>query len=311
MLDEDDDGDTSNQGLPLCDDENLAAKRKRLESIISPTKINMNQSNFRPQLDYDRASISQNRFALLGELEFQNTSNDNGGIKKKMAGVNSGTVDKDATATRQTFCPPIFLYNVNITHLVSQLEAKSPKIIYKIKNVNKQKSKLYIADTVVHTEMMTLLREKKIKSYSFTPKELKQTSLVLRGLYYKTDLDDIKSALDEMVPDTVSNVAKFTTNSSRKNNTDTGLFLISLAPGKKLSDVTNIKHLLNQTVIWEKPKKKNNEIQCHRCQNWGHIARNCNSEYKCVKCDKSHLPGECEHIQTEGSKPVCVNCGES
>ncbi|KAI8122794.1 Nucleic-acid-binding protein from transposon X-element [Lucilia cuprina] len=158
--------------------------------------------------------------------------------------------------------------------------------------------------------MMALLREKKIKSYSFTPKEFKQISLVLRSLYYKTDVQEIKSALDQLVPDTINNINKFTTALSRKNKVDTGLFLVVLAPGKKLTDISQIKYLLNQTVIWEKPKRKNQEIQCHRCQLWGHVARNCNSDFKCVKCDKSHPPGECELSQIQNSKPTCVNCGE-
>ncbi|KAI8122792.1 hypothetical protein CVS40_6395 [Lucilia cuprina] len=32
--------------------------------------------------------------------------------------------------------------------------------------------------------------------------------------------------------------------------------------------------------------------------------------FKCVKCDKSHPPGECELSQIQNSKPTCVNCGE-
>lgn len=307
---EDEDGGSSSQMAVLCDKEICAAKRKRRDGIKSPTKIDFTKSSERSQVGYDGVSSDQNRFALLGELEFENTCSDNGGRQRKMANDNSTVLNKGGIETRRTFCPPIFLYNVNITHLVAQLEAKSPKIIYKIKNVNKQKSKLYISDPDVHSEMMTLLREKKVKSYSFTPKEFKQISMVLRGLYYKTDTQEIKTALDKVVPDTVCNVSKFTTSLSKKNNTDTGLFLISLSPGKKLTDIAHVRHLLNQTVVWEKPHKKNSDIQCHRCQHWGHVARNCNSDYKCVKCDKSHPPGECDNSQSEGSKPICVNCGE-
>ncbi|KAI8116056.1 Nucleic-acid-binding protein from transposon X-element, partial [Lucilia cuprina] len=251
---------------------------------------------------------SQIRFALLGELDFDYTGDVD--IRAARGGAMIDDPTGDNATQKGGFCPPIFLYSVNVTHLVAQLEAKSTKIVYKIKNVNKQKSKLYIADPAVHNEMMALLREKKIKSYSFTPKEFKQISLVLRGLYYKTDVQEIKSALDQLVPDTINNINKFTTALSRKNKVDTGLFLVVLAPGKKLTDISQIKYLLNQTVIWEKPKRKNHEIQYHRCQLWGYVARNCNSDFKCVKCDKSHPPGKCELSQIQNSKPTCVNCGE-
>ena len=114
--------------------------------------------------------------------------------------------------------------------------------------------------------MMSILREKNIKSYSFTPKELKQVSLVIRGLYYKCEVDEIKAALDNVVPGVISKVSKFTTSFSKKSSLDTGLFLISLMPGSKLGDVSGIKYLMNQTITWEKPKRKEKEIQCYRCR---------------------------------------------
>ena len=94
----------------------------------------------------------------------------------------------------------------------------------KIKNVNKHKSKLYLSDVAVHSEMMSILREKKINAFTFTPKELKQMSLVLRGLYHTTEAEDVKLILDDLVPGVVSKVSKFTTSYSTKNNINTGLF---------------------------------------------------------------------------------------
>lgn len=118
--------------------------------------------------------------------------------------------------------------------------------------------------------MMAILKAKNIHSYSFTPKELKQESLILRGLYINSDTDEIKAEIDNLIPDT----------------------------------------LLNQTIIWEKPIKKDGEIQCHRCQQWGHTAKNCNSSYKCVKCDQQHIPGECKRIRSDTTDPYCINCQE-
>lgn len=58
-------------------------------------------------------------------------------------------------------------------------------------------------------------------------------------------------------------------------------------------------------------QKKDGEIQCHRCQRWGHTAKNCNSHLNCVKCDTQHKPGECTRIRSDTSDPFCVNCGET
>lgn len=99
---------------------------------------------------------------------------------------------------------------------------------------------------------------------------------------------------------------------SIKKNIDTGLFLVSLLPGKKASEITHIKELNRQIIKWEKPKKRDRDPQCRRCGTscpW-HISRNCNCPYRCVKCDQKHLPGECQRTATDSSEPYCVNCGK-
>lgn len=273
-------------------------KRKRLDGATTTTDIDITGLAYDPD--------NQNRFALLSGLDIQNVQHASNSRKKKPQ--SSAT---SAAPTKKTLCPPIFLFDVNIKLLVEQLEAKTPKIFFKIKNINKHKSKLYFADPLLHAEMLKLLREKPVKAYSFTPKELKQMSLVMRGLYYNIDLNVVKEALDKAVPGVVSKVTKYTTPFSIKNNFDTGLVLVSLLPGKTLNDVSHIHDVLSQTITWEKPNKKEKEIQCHRCQRWGHISKNCGSEFNCVKCDKKHPPGECLRSKSETSEPHCVNCAET
>lgn len=112
--------------------------------------------------------------------------------------------------------------------------------------------------------------------------------------------------MDEIVPNTETNVTIYKT----QRNSNTGLFLVSLFPGKGLSIISGIRGLQCQIVSWEKPRRKDSEIQCRRCQRWRHIAKNCNSKYKCVKCDKTHEPGECQRTKKDSSDPHCTNCGE-
>ena len=249
----DEDGPAVN--LPLSiDDENclddICVKRKRLDAT-SPTSIDVSSLNGRFPTSQD--PNRQNRFSILADLEIESNNTVTSAKRNNIVNDERSQPMKPAS---KPFCPPIFLYNVNVGLLCQQLEAKTPKICFKIKNVNNHKAKLYLSDASVHAEMMTILREKKINSYSFTPKEMKQESLVLRGLYYSTEVNDIKAALDESSPGIVSKVTKFTTTFSKKNNLDTGLFLISLVPGKKLGDVSSVKFLLNQCIVWEKPKRK-------------------------------------------------------
>ncbi|XP_059221577.1 uncharacterized protein LOC131996141 [Stomoxys calcitrans] len=117
-----------------------------------------------------------------------------------------------------------------------------------------------------------LLREKGIHSYSFSPKELKQPSFILRGLAANTEMEDIKVEIDEVVPNTIAKVMNY----KNQRNTVTSLFLVSLLPGKKLSDISNVRTIQYQIVSWEKPKKKfRNSMQ--KVPTGGHISKNSNS----------------------------------
>lgn len=281
----------------------VLAKRKRLEDANTEA-MRVDVSLLRGKLHPKTAVNNHNRFGILGELEIETD------IAATSAAERIKLKNATNKTTKPTFCPPIFMYNVNIKHLVNQLEARSPKILFKIKNVNRNKSKLYISDLSVHAEMMAILKDKKVNSYSFTPKELRQTSLIIRGLYSGTEPNEIENALNGLVPNVISKASKFTTAASLNKKIDTGLFLISLLPGKGLSDVSHIRYLLSQSIVWEKPKKHDQEIQCRNCQKWGHIARNCNREFNCVKCNKRHEPGNCARKQQDESKPSCINCGK-
>lgn len=283
-------------------DAKSGTKRRRIMDPIPP------KPPAPPTIIDVSAIYGQNYFGILGDLDIECTPTDP--IQPKPYKVNVAN-KTEKPSIRKSFCPPIFLYNVNVKHFVDQLKSKTPPITFEVRNVNKTKSKLYLADHRVHADMMKLLREKNIPAYSFTPKEFKQESLILRGLYHGCEESEVKDEFDQIVPDCVSKVTKYTTKFSLKNNLDTGLYLVTLLPGKKLSDVANIKSVLSQKVTWEKPKRKNQELQCHRCQKWGHVGKNCTAEFKCVKCDKKHSPGECLRVATDDSVPFCVNCNEA
>lgn len=255
--------------------------------------------------------IDNNRFAILGQISIEQeiSAGSQLGKRKSTAADKSEEKNNAGKSGKKSFCPPIMMYNVNVRKLVDQLNDKN--VSFKIVNKGRNKTKLYFEDLPAHLEMMELLRSQGIESHSFTPPELKQVSVVLRGLYYGTDVAAIGSTLEALIPGTVGKVAKFKTPASVEKEYDTGLFLVTLLPGKKKDDLIRIKYLFHQTVTWESPRSRGKEIQCYRCQKWGHTARNCNRKMCCVKCDRDHAPGECSVEKGNGSVPVCVNCRKS
>lgn len=278
-------------------------KKRRFEGDV---KLDLKNFNFKKLDKVDTSVNRSNKYSLLGELDIESERNvDN---VNKIDNRNNSNPPKKL-GTRNSFCPPIFLQNVNVKSLVDQLKLKG--IEFKIQNQSKYKSKLYLKDASAHSEMMQLLREKEIVSYSYTPREFKRQSIVCRGLYYRSDVNEIKQELDKIVPDTIDSVSKFSTEYSKRQGIDTGLFLVTLKTDRRVKEILGIKYILNQVVSWERPKASTKIPQCWRCQLWGHFSRNCNRPFACIKCDKKHAPGECAYVLGSGVAPFCVNCKEN
>lgn len=283
----------------------MVQKKRKISGDTNLRKIDLSNSVLSVSNNASgQSQDSSNRFAILGDLDIKT----NNTYHKKIPAQEALVVEK-SVGNRKSFCPPIFLFGVDMNNLIKDLKAR--QIVFKIVNKSRHKSKLYLQDPKIHTELMCLLREKKLDSYSYTPRELKRQTIVLRGLLFDTAIEDIKSEIDMLVPDTVHSVSKFSTSYSKKNNIDTGLFLLTLHPGKSVSELKAQRYILHQRVSWELPKKNMRDVQCWRCQQWGHMSQNCNRDFACVKCGQNHAQGECKFVQGDGNLPFCINCGNS
>lgn len=57
-------------------------------------------------------------------------------------------------------------------------------------------------------------------------------------------------------------------------------------------------------------KRKNNTVsQCHRCQKFGHAAKCCKAQWRCVKCGENHPTASCQRVKGKDTAK-CANCGE-
>lgn len=104
-------------------------------------------------------------------------------------------------------------------------------------------------------------------------------------------------------------VIRLTTKKSTKLNKILPIYLVQVSPDSDISELYKIQYLNNQIVKWEK-LNKTEILQCKRCQRLGHAAPNCRMDYRCVKCDKMHNPGECTIHKTDNSQKslFCVLC---
>ncbi|KAL0852945.1 hypothetical protein ABMA27_012738 [Loxostege sticticalis] len=75
-------------------------------------------------------------------------------------------------------------------------------------------------------------------------------------------------------------------------------------------DVFNIKAVCSISGLRvEPPRKRGTPGQCHRCQLYGHSARNCRARPRCVKCLGDHGTADCARYRATASEPPsCVLC---
>lgn len=123
-------------------------------------------------------------------------------------------------------------------------------------------------------------------------------------------IDEIKEDLIGQSTDIV-NVTQM--KSLKKGNEKTLLphYLVSIKWEADLKEMQKkVRYCCNFQIKWEpyvKPKKFQT-TQCYRCQRFGHVAKNCNMNPRCVKCSSNHDPGACTKM--EEAQPVCVNCSK-
>lgn len=135
---------------------------------------------------------------------------------------------------------------------------------------------------------------------------------MLKGLNEEEDIAEIKSSIETNENIKIVNITQLKTKHSMNKNTKLPIFVIQCSPDTNLTHIYKIKSLHHQKVTWEQLKKRNEIIQCFKCQRLGHVAANCNLDYRCVKCAEQHDPGECQiKEKIEDSNIYCVNCAKS
>ena len=108
-----------------------------------------------------------------------------------------------------------------------------------------------------------------------------------------------------------TNVTRLITSTSKRENINFPTFIVHITQDSLLSELTKIRTIYFQRIYWDNVKKEK-VIQCHKCQRFGHVAVNCKLEYRCVKCNQTHTPGNCNLKRTEENTttPYCANCKE-
>ncbi|KAJ3665225.1 hypothetical protein Zmor_000731 [Zophobas morio] len=147
--------------------------------------------------------------------------------------------------------------------------------------------------------LVRLLDSLKVQYHTFTLPEEKTLRVVIRGIAVGVASQEVLEDLESLgfQPIRVSRMSR--------NDRPMPLVLAEIPMAKK-AEVFEVKTLCGLSVKVEKPHKRKDAAQCHRCQRFHHSQRNCRAEHRCVKCGAGHQTSDCEKQRRQPAK--CVNC---
>lgn len=152
------------------------------------------------------------------------------------------------------------------------------------------------------------LKKSNLEFYSHPEKDERELCYIMKGLsgYDDTEVNSLlKVSLNSFTP-------KATRIS--KPGSENPVFRVQFS-GNILSLEYlrhNFRYIGHFRVTWEAKRKDRERVtQCFRCQEFGHVASQCNRNFRCVKCSKDHGPGKCTRTDKDDTEvPLkCANCG--
>ena len=136
------------------------------------------------------------------------------------------------------------------------------------------------------------------------PKPKTKPSFVTVNVHHSISEDEIKA---ELLNNNAMNVSKVTRITSRATGQPTKLIRVITDSNNHVSAAQ--KHGVKigwQLYRSEASREPPHVMQCFKCQQFGHSAKECSNATRCLRCSQKHSVKECT-VQKENAK--CSNCG--
>lgn len=208
--------------------------------------------------------------------------------------------------------PPLYVVDVDPNALIEFVKNGLHINEFKIREFSNNKIQILTSSIEDYSKIRAYLLETKTKFYTFTPKNLKNKTFLLKGLTANMNTTEILTELKKFENDNLKfiKVNPFTTKRADANGYNLPIYMVQIGGDCKINELKAIKGLLYRCIRWEGLRKA--EItQCRNCQSFQHSASNCYLPSRCVKCKYNHKIGECslnEVPENERQKLFCVLC---
>lgn len=284
-------GGTSNSSCPVPNTNTSTPANSSCSQNVSkkPTSIVKNNSQ-RDKFSNKFESLPMEEDMAGPSSSQDSAENSENKLKKpkasKVKSVSNPVIKTQKKSAKPT---PIIAYNLNQKTFKNNL-LEGNKTDYRILR-GKNPDRVVIFPTSKDTRDATLavLEKGNVHHYTFTPKEEKNTTLIIKNVPNEYNADDVVDELKCLGhADKIAKISPLKTGNFAKYN----FFLLQVPPGMDVGDFLKINWLFHTSVRIEKFKSKSNP-QCFKCQKLGHMAKNCWMEVKCVKCAQNHATKDC------------------
>lgn len=151
-----------------------------------------------------------------------------------------------------------------------------------------------------YRKLKNVLQNEKIQFYTFELPSEKKLKVVLRGVITELTEEEVKTDLEEQgYP--ASKVIRM------KGKRGTAIPLVIVEIDRQYKSIFNTTDCCGLAVTVESLRVRSGITQCHKCQLFGHVQKNCFMQYRCMKCGDTHSTHLCEKPKTTSAK--CANCG--
>lgn len=165
--------------------------------------------------------------------------------------------------------PPITIIDTHMYKVVKEtLGANQTTPRYTVST--KEGLKVFLSSPDEYRTTIRILDQLNIKRFTYTLKEDKPLQVVLRGVPLCITEQDVEESLREqdIQPTTVKRL--------RKNaETQYELILVTAENSEQNKNLFEIRQIMGVGVRPERKRRPTNASQCFRCQNYGHVQRNC------------------------------------
>lgn len=223
--------------------------------------------------------------------------------------------EENNNRTKKIRPPPIHITNTNIKDTITLLTTNNLKKgdyqLKQVSNAEKPTTTVYTNELEHYEKILGIVSNENKQFYTYTPKNKKPKSIILKGVNGGFAADAILEELDSLNLQNVR-IGKVTEISfgKRTQTNKNALFLVQISQDSDISELTKTRLLLHQVVKWEYLRKEK-IFQCKRCQRLGHASSNCRLVFRCVKCGLDHGPQKCAlKEQDPRSSLKCCNCGQ-